>query len=406
MSLSGAKYYTSPEGNDINPGSVTKPFFTLNRAWRVISAGDTVYMREGIYYYTKTQDLINKSGTHDKPVVIMSYPGELPVINFKNSRGVYIGICLRNCSYLKLKNIRITNMPQPKKPEQGLYGLILWDKVTNCTIDQIETDHIGGSGTVIGDNAKNILFLNCDSHHNADPESEDQYGGADGFETGSISSTSITFRGCRAWSNSDDGFDLRMASGIYKIENCWSFMNGYIPDTWTEGGNGDGYKLGGKTKPPTNEICRTVVRCLAYKNRGTGITPEPDNADQILGVLIYNCTAYDNCSGWGNGINTGNFNNYTVVRNCIDFNNNGKAPWMQSSAPHDHNNFDIPVKTANKDFLSLDPAGIDGQRQANGNLPELKFLHPSKGSLLIDAGVNVGVTYSGKAPDLGAFESK
>jgi len=44
-------------------------------------------------------------------------------------------------------------------------------------------------------------------------------------------------------------------------------------------------------------------------------------------------------------------------------------------------------------------------RQANGNLPTLFYLHLALNSTLIDEGVNVGLPYNGKAPDLGAFES-
>ncbi len=34
------------------------------------------------------------------------------------------------------------------------------------------------------------------------------------------------FYGNRAWENSDDGFDLWMASSVIKVENNWSFGNG------------------------------------------------------------------------------------------------------------------------------------------------------------------------------------
>jgi hypothetical protein len=44
-------------------------------------------------------------------------------------------------------------------------------------------------------------------------------------------------------------------------------------------------------------------------------------------------------------------------------------------------------------------------RQADGSLPEIEFLHLASGSDLIDAGVDVGLPFNGKAPDLGAFES-
>jgi hypothetical protein len=404
--LSGVTYHISTEGNDFNPGNIKKPFYTLNKAWTVVSAGDTVYLHGGTYHYTEKQYLAKKAGRPGNFIEILAFPGEYPVIDYGRSSGVYIGICLEKCDYIHIKGLRITNLSQPKKTVSGLYGLILTDSVHNCTIESLETDHIGGWGVVIGDHSSNILFLNCDSHHNADPFSESPYGGSDGFETGSKTSTNIKFKGCRAWSNSDDGWDLRQANGVYEIDNCWSFWNGYIPDTFTDGGDGDGYKLGGKTPPPTNEIVRIISRSIAFRNRGTGITPEPDGLDQTLGVRIYNCTAYDNASGWGNGINTGGYNNYTVVRNCIDFSNNGKGSWMQSTAPHDHNTFDTPVTVSAADFINLDSKEVDGPRQKDGSLPEIDFLHLSKNSHLIDAGTKVGLPYSGKSPDIGAFEMK
>jgi hypothetical protein len=403
----GKAVYLSPSGNDINLGTFDSPWNTLNKAMSRVAAGDTVFMRGGTYSYTVASSISGKNGTPSNLIHIINYPGEMPVIDGALDINISL-ITITNCSYLNFKGIRCTNLVQPLIPTSGYYGIILWSNVTHSTFELVETDHIGGWGIVIGDNCSDLLFLNCDSHHNMDPNSTQPYGGADGFETGSHgagASTNITFRGCRSWSNSDDGWDLRQADGIFTLENCWSFWNGFIPGTWETGGDGDGYKLGGKTSPATNAILRTIKNSLSIKNRGTGITPEPDDANSILGTAVYNCVAYDNSSGWGNGINTGNYSNYTIVRNSIDYNNNGRGEWMQTGSVHDHNNFDVPITVSDADFLSVNSAGIDGPRQADGNLPKLDFLKLSSSSNLIDAGVDVGITYYGSAPDIGAFET-
>ena len=49
-------------------------------------------------------------------------------------------------------------------------------------------------------------------------------------------------------------------------------------------------------------------------------------------------------------------------------------------------------------------SGMDGARQADGSMPNLRFLKLATGSDLINAGVNVGLPYVGTAPDIGAFE--
>src|SRR5664280_942063 len=133
-----------------------------------------------------------------------------------------------------------------------------------------------------------------------------------------------------------------------------------------------------------------------------GITPEPDASDgsNNLGVLIYNCVAYQNGDY---GIGNGNHSNYALVRNCIAYNNNEDAR-IQTGMVHDHNSFDISGAVSDADFMSVNSSGVDGPRQADGSLPNISFLHLSTRSHLIDAGVDVGIPYSGNSPDLGAFE--
>jgi hypothetical protein len=161
-----------------------------------------------------------------------------------------MAIWVHDANYLYLKGIRVTSINQPSNGSSVQYGLILYDNVSNCTFEQIETDHIGGWGVHISDYCNNNLFLNCDSHHNSDRYSSDSWGGADGFQSNSWNqssqsqaSTGNIFRGCRAWYNSDDGWDLRRSEGTWTLENCWSFWNGYRPgeragdsDSKTQGG--------------------------------------------------------------------------------------------------------------------------------------------------------------------------
>ena len=45
----GAVYYVAVDGSDSAAGTKDKPFATLNKANKVVSAGDTVWIRGGIY---------------------------------------------------------------------------------------------------------------------------------------------------------------------------------------------------------------------------------------------------------------------------------------------------------------------------------------------------------------------
>ena len=69
------------------------------------------------------------------------------------------------------------------------------------------------------------------------------------------------------------------------------------------------------------------------------------------------------------------------------------------------NSWQSPFVVTNADFISIDTLGVRGPRKSDGSLPDIEFLHLAAGSDLIDAGTDVGLPFSGIAPDLGAFET-
>lgn len=71
-------YYVSNSGSDSNPGTITSPWLTLNKATGKAVACDTVYVRGGTYVENIN---IKSSGTASAPITIAAYPGELPVID-------------------------------------------------------------------------------------------------------------------------------------------------------------------------------------------------------------------------------------------------------------------------------------------------------------------------------------
>ncbi len=72
------EYYASPEGNDDNNGTKAEPFKTLAHSVSLLTPGDTLYLREGIYRETLTP---STSGTADNPITISSYQKEKAVIS-------------------------------------------------------------------------------------------------------------------------------------------------------------------------------------------------------------------------------------------------------------------------------------------------------------------------------------
>ena len=64
----------------------------------------------------------------------------------------------------------------------------------------------------------------------------------------------------------------------------------------------------------------------------------------------------------------------------------------------------LDIDIASDDFLSLDDSTMIQPRNPDGSIPESDFLRLAPGSDAIDAGVDVGLPFVGKAPDLGASE--
>ncbi|MBK8048223.1 MAG: DNRLRE domain-containing protein [Anaerolineales bacterium] len=64
----GKTYYMAPNGLDSNPGSLTAPWATFNRAWQTLQPGDTLLLMDGIYTQTLQPNVRN--GAAGKPITI------------------------------------------------------------------------------------------------------------------------------------------------------------------------------------------------------------------------------------------------------------------------------------------------------------------------------------------------
>jgi hypothetical protein len=204
--------------------------------------------------------------------------------------------------------------------------------------------------------------------------------------------SNLRFVNCRSWNNADDGFDFYFATpSTVSITNCWSFRNGLDINGNTLG-NGNGFKLGGLPGYATGGII--LRNCAAFANAQTGF----DNNSGTVPDTLYNCTSWSN--GWNYWLDLSSH----LVRNCISYAGTN-ADGFSSTVNATYNSWTLPVTVTNADFVSLSWSGVaNGPRQSDGNLPVITFLHLVTGSDLIDVGTNVGLSYVGSAPDLGAFE--
>lgn len=73
-----AFFVDATNGDDANDGSKTAPWRTVTHAFEQLRAGDTLLLRDGVYYERLYCSL---AGTAKRPITVRSYPGELAVID-------------------------------------------------------------------------------------------------------------------------------------------------------------------------------------------------------------------------------------------------------------------------------------------------------------------------------------
>jgi uncharacterized protein YjdB len=434
-------YYVAPSGsNDSYPGTVSQPWATWQKACNTAGAGDTVYFREGAWYTTSTVYInpsigLGHNGTYENPICFYNYPGESPIldcIQFPITSVSTSGFDIYNATYLKFKGLTIRNVRQTTVG-QWISGLsYVSDGGTIYFENIISTGH-GGTGIWIS-GYDTLYLMNCDSYNHCDnyPANGSFPGGrADGYNITSGGSASNTFkiayiRGCRAWYCSDDGFDVSSTKQV-EISNCWSWANGRLE------GDATGIKVSYShiLIPDKRKIhnCITAYNVDQTNNYGGGIV-EVNLTSAEYGPVYsyYNNSSYRDWMGYVSvlGAFDCNANETSVIcRNNIVYDPTNTSGFQAAFkacnynfptyVKQDHNtwiqtgeNYNTePNDTFNVnqgDFVSLDTAQLRQPRKPDGSLPEITFMKLVASSDMLNAGIDVGLSYVGFAPDLGYCE--
>jgi hypothetical protein len=422
--LAAAEYFVAPDGSDSAAGTRAAPFATVQRAQQAVAPGDTVFIRGGTYRMTEAQiagrvgpyacvTLLDKSGTPGKRIKYCAVPGEQPVFDFSAVKpaGQRVTAFRVNASWLHLKGLEVVGIQVTIKTHTQ--SIAFDNEGSDNLYEQLSVHDGMAIGFWIGAGSNNLV-LNCDAYRNHDSVSEGGRGGnVDGFGYhGRKGSVNNVFRGCRAWFNSDDGFDFINSDEVARIENCWAFYNGFST-SFASLGDGNGFKAAGEAGRRVDQLPNPIPRhvvtgSVAVRNKVNGFYANHHPG----GIEWLNNTAYKNPA---------NFNlrgrdpkdNRTVIpgrghrlKNNLGFAGGKEVAELDAEASDVSDNyFTLPVTITAEDFLGLDEADLVKPRQPNGDLPKVLFLHLAPSSDAIDRGIDVGLPFKGRAPDLGAFES-
>ena len=311
-SIGTGDLWVSPTGSDANPGTQASPLLTLQKAVLLAAPGTTIWMTAGIHSYDARVVIRSPSVNTDIPVDTMvnpavpgpaqdgnaarmiriwAAPGERPLIDFKPQKdkaGATVsavqqarGIMLW-AHYWHIRGVDIKDAADNCIHIAGSHNIVEHVTIHGCgdtglqiTVPApLETDDTLGADNEV---------LNCDSYENHDAITSGE--NADGFAAKERIGAGNRFRGCRAWSNADDGWDLSAANDPVIIESSWAF--GAAPATSGVNGDGHGFKLGGESTTAAHKIYRS----FSFHNKQNGFTAST-NPDLIT------CEA---CGAWGNG---------------------------------------------------------------------------------------------------------
>ena len=425
INFNAATYYASPTGSG-NGNSYANPTSFSGGVSKLKNPGDTLYLLGGTYEFTDKFS-VNKQGTAAQRIVIAGYPGEKAILDFHKVAYGTRGLTIHSDAlYVHVCDLAIAWSGKNNLYCEGSY----------CLFERLDIYGSADTGCQMKKGGNNVI-KDVDSHDNFDYEtmsgSTANFGGnADGFADKQFTGTGNHYIGCRAWNNSDDGWDFfqRVSTSPTIIENCVCYKNGCpyydmrnnprakgVDKAWFDSkvgttmtdrygntititlaqypcqGNGNGFKMGGGY---TNHQIQ-IHHCLAVGNYARGYDQNNNGGT----MWLYNNSAYNNAYNYGfttaYGTNT--------IQNCISFaSQNADAYKAQTVITIDHNSWNNGFSVSASDFQSLDTTLILAPRQANGDLPDNNFMHLAAGSNLIDAGIDLNLGYNGNAPDLGCYE--
>ncbi len=482
--------HVSTTGNDSNDGTEMAPLLTIHKAMERVKAGDRILVHEGTYTISERIKIPELPTSPDLRCELRAWPEEAvgKVIidasamkhstesDFKMGRCIYVN---HLANYWTFYGLVMQNAEDNGMKMEGSYNIVerctfRWNNDTGLQIGMFKDFGIEETKSfpITGQPAFNPGYsyckynkvINCDSYENHDARTyngSDDGGDADGFACKLFPGPGTQFIGCRAWTNSDDNWDLYMVYHPVVIDHCWAYHAGYTKEG-QEGKNGNGFKLGGGGSAGGAAFdqsvgAHVVTNCVAFDNLHKGF----DQNNAYEGMYIINCTAWGNeynyrfptifkyggmvirnCIGWGalaqkSGVAVGNheflspdkegyqlpdteYNSWTTLDGCSPIKEGYKDGKTQ-----------VVTKNYTDEFLSLKAEDFMAPREADGSLPDNNFARLKSGSVMKDKGTPiVGFTpkrfmtleeaaaaglelitaddlyigYNDAAPDFGAFE--
>ncbi len=454
MPVYGATYYVdASNGNNSNPGTEAEPWLTIQHAADTMVAGDTVYIKQGIY--EEIVDLTGSTGVEgesgneaDGHITYQSYPGNNVVLDGSEFQVQDWGCAFmsgrwaegsRAMDYIKISNLTIRNYPEAgiefnrESDGKGSHHIILEDLIVhnNAGIGICIWGGIESAGTT-----HNIEVNNCESYNNCDHGFKFN-GDDEGVIDGEHIHDSI-IENCVSHDNLYIG--IHASTGNYNItvrnNTCYNngrqgiaaheiwdsvYENNTIYGNGTSGGDENEGMIIWNSK-------NMIIRCnRIYDNPGYGLMFWEDLVDTGSSPTMENNVIFNNLEG-GIGIYT-DVDNGKIYHNTIalnqgtglhittsvsgyDIKNNIIYQNSYQLMPGNGNTFDYNLYYPDISFIGKGPHSITGDPLFVDPSNPIYDFHLQSTSPAIDSGTDVGTDTDiegtsrpqGAGYDIGAYE--
>lgn len=393
----GNIYYVATTGNDANPGTAAFPWRTIQKAANTLVAGDTVYIRTGVFP-ERVQP--QNSGTAGAYITYAADVGAVVTIDgtgISTPNGLDGLFGVSGKSYLKISNLRITNSQGAGIRVDGSNNIVVERNYTYNTVSSgigvwnSSAITVDGNEIVLANNdgsqenltigVTNSFQVRNNSIHDGGPGTHggESLGIKDGSSNGLVYGNQV-YHNTRRLGILVDAWD--------KHEYNIQIFQNRVHDN-TDYGISIGSEAGGLLENVQ------VYNNLIYANLGYGVTIRPDGISTyhpVKDLYIINNVLYgNNGGGWGGGIYLINPDVVDVIlRNNIVSQNFSFQIVIGSNVPAgqviiDHNLIDGYRGYANE---------VYGTSYVTGNpwfyYPVTADFHLQPGSPAIDKGSAVG----------------
>ena len=304
-------YYVAKGGSDSNSGTEASPWLTIQKAANTMVAGDTVYVKDGVYseyvYIGTYHGYTGKSGTLGSPVTYKAYPGHHPIIDVSSLAQLdwRPSVAIYNVSYITFEGFEIRNNPYTD-------GMILLSGTNSIILRNLKIHNILYSG--IKSWGTNGLTIDACEVYDTNKASGDE-------QISMMPAYNFEIMNCKLHDSYNSGIDCKVGSSNGKIHHNEIYGTGYVAGNHSSGTTSIGIYLDCSGTAMDNiQIYDNVIHDC--NSAGIALASEVAPYPSLTNVDIYNNLIYNNHQGFVVWSNPSFTRNFRVINNTF-YNNYG-----------------------------------------------------------------------------------